>query len=369
MKKKSKLPKLAKLPKVRVPKFTGRRADDKAVAADEKFTQALRTLPRITNETVAEHREEVLSSARKYIYPLSHSKHRVIVITSTLLVLAIVVFFAYCGLALYKFQSHSAFLYGVTRVIPFPVAKAGSSWVSYESYLFELRHSVHYYQTQQHEDFSTPAGRQHLKKLEQDSLNQAINDAYVKQLARQHHISVSSHDVDAELALVRSQNRLGSNDQVFKSVLSEFWGWTVDDFRQELKQQLLAEKVATALDTADTGRAQAALEQLDNGADFGKLAKQVSDDAATKSHGGDYGTTITESNHDLAPQVVEALFSLKPGQHSGIINTGYSLEIDKVTSRSGDKIKAAHIVFNLKSINTYIQPLHKSEPPHEYIKL
>ena len=57
--KKPKLPKAPlKLPFKRPPK-----------TAEEKVTDALSNVPRITNETVAEHREEVLSSARKYIYP------------------------------------------------------------------------------------------------------------------------------------------------------------------------------------------------------------------------------------------------------------------------------------------------------------
>src|ERR1039458_1937006 len=42
---------------------------------EEKVSDALSNVPRITNETVIDHREEALSSARKYIYPLQHSKH------------------------------------------------------------------------------------------------------------------------------------------------------------------------------------------------------------------------------------------------------------------------------------------------------
>src|ERR1035438_10531489 len=81
-------------------------------------------VPRITNETVATHREDVLKSARKYIYPLQHSKHRIILITSSIIIVFIVAFFSYCTLALYKFQSYSTFLYKVTQVIPFPVARS-----------------------------------------------------------------------------------------------------------------------------------------------------------------------------------------------------------------------------------------------------
>jgi hypothetical protein len=337
--------------------------------ADEKLVEALQNLPRITNETVAEHREEVLSSARKYIYPLSHSKHRVIVITSTLLVLAIIAFLSYCIIALYKTQSTGTFTYGVTQVIPFPVAKAGNSWVSYESYLFELRHTMHYYETQQHEDFGTDSGKKHLTELKRQALSQVINDAYTKQLAKQQKVSVGMAEVNDEVALVRSQNRLGSNDQVFRSVLNEFWGWTASDFERELRQQLLAQKVVAKLNTTADVKAQSALTALKGGADFAALAKQVSEDPSTKANGGDYGISIDKSNRDIAPQVSNALFKLPVGKYSDVINAGYGLEIVKVLSVDGNKVHGAHIAFNFEPIGKYIKPLSDKNPPHRYIKV
>jgi hypothetical protein len=376
-----------KRPKLKAPRFKGfkrtnLRVSPKAIAripgkiklrnrpdADEKLVQALQNLPRITNETVAEHREEVISGARKYIVPLSHSKRRIIVITSALLVLAIIGFFVYCVSALYKFQSTSTFTYGVTQVIPFPVAKAGGSWVSYESYLFELRHTIHYYETQQHEDFGTKSGEQHLAQLKKQALAQVINDAYTKQLAKQNHIGVNTAEVNDAVALVRSQNRLGSNDQVFRSVLSEFWGWTVDDFQRELRQQLLTQKVTAKLNTSAQDRANSALKSLNSGVDFATLAKQVSDDPSTKENGGDYGASIDKSNRDIAPQVANELFSLAPGKYSGIINAGYGLEIVKVISLDGDKVHGAHMVFNFEPIGKFIKPIEAKHPAHRYIKI
>jgi hypothetical protein len=337
--------------------------------ADEKLVQALQNLPRITNETVAEHREEVLSGARKYIVPLSHSKRRIIIITSALLSLAIVGFLSWTVLALYKFQSIGSFTYGVTQVMPLPVAKAGGSWVSYESYLFELRHTVHYYETQQHEDFSTKFGKEHLKQLKQQALAQVINDAYTKQLAKQQHVSVSIAEVNDEVALVRSQNRLGSNDQVFRSVLSEFWGWTTSDFQRELRQQFLTQKVTAKLNADADKRADSAIKALNGGTDFATLAKQVSEDPSTKANGGDYGISIDQTNRDIAPAVANQLFNLAPGKYSGIINAGYGLEIVKVTSLDGKKVRAAHILFNFKPIGTYIKPVEAKHQPHRFIKV
>src|SRR3990167_7028712 len=83
---------------------------------DEPLT--LENVPRITSESIA--------------------KHRVVVITSIISAVAIIAFAVYTSLALYKFYQHNTFLYRVTQVVPFPIAKAGSSFVEYENYLIEL---------------------------------------------------------------------------------------------------------------------------------------------------------------------------------------------------------------------------------------
>lgn len=327
------------------------------------------SVPRITNESVAAHREEVLGSARKYIYPLRHSRHRVVKISITLFVLAIVSFFVGCVLALYKFQSTSTFMYSVTRIVPFPVAKVGKDYVSYDDYLFELRHYMHYYQSQQNVSFSSEDGKRQLASFKQRSMSQVITQAYVKKLADKLHLSVSNKEVNDQVALVRSQNRLGASDEVFRNVLREFWGWSVSDFKRELKSELLEQKVVAALDTDTKARANDALAKLNKGEDFEKLAEHVSDDAATREDGGEYGFTIDRSSRDIAPQAVEALYKLTKGQHTGIIDAGYFLEIDKLLDQKGTKLQAAHMTFNYKDISVYTKPLEKSAPTHYYLHL
>lgn len=336
---------------------------------EERVMEALSDVPRITNETVAEHREEVLGSARKYIYPLQHSKRRIVAISAWLLVAALVFFLVYCGLALYKFQSTDGFIYDVTRVIPFPVAKAGNSWVSYESYLFELRRNLHYYETQQKINFSDPAEKGELDHRKELAMDRVVSDAYVKKLAVQHHVKVSDKEVNDEVALLKQQNRLGSSDKMFATVLQEFWGWSIDDFKRELKQQLLQQKVVATLDTGTNDRAAAALKQIQGGVDFATVAAQTSDDPGTKTNGGQYSGLIDPDDRDVPPQVSQALFKLQAGQTSGIINTGYTLEIVKVLDKQGNKVHAAHIQFNYQDISNYTKPLQDKNAPHRYIKV
>ena len=335
---------------------------------EKSLEEAIHDIPRITNETVAEHREEVLSSARKYIYPLQHSMHRIVVVSAAIFIALGIAFFVYCVLSLYRFNSTSTFVYRVTQVLPFPVAKAGPNFVSYENYLFELRHYVHYYQNQQKVDFTSTSGQQQLAAFRKVALESVINDSYVKDLAEKHKITVTNQELNNEIELLRSQNRLGSSDAVFQDVLKEFWGWSLNDFKRELKSQILAQKVVSVLDTGTHSRAQNVLNQLNNGGDFAALAKQFSEDPGTKDSGGDYGAAIDKTNRDLSPKTVDALLKLEPGQTSGIIETPLGLEILKVREKNGNSVRASHVYFAFKNINTYLDPIKEQKKPHNFIR-
>jgi len=323
-------------------------------------------VPQITTETIAEHREQVLSGARKYIYPLQHSKHKIIYITTSIVAAAIIGLAVYCSIGLYRLYQYNTFIYRITQVVPFPIARVGNSFVDYENYLFELRHYVHYYQSQLQLNFSGE-GQQQLINFRRQALQDSINNTFIKILAAKNGVSVSGKEINARISEVREQNRLGSNNKVFSDVLRDYWGWSVNDFKRALQEQILSEKVVAKLDKADTARASAALAQLKAGADFQALAKQVSDDSATKANGGDYGFSITKSNPNVPPQVIEALFNLKAGQTSGIINAGQTLEIVQVIQNDGTNVTARHISFNLQPVSVYINAIKKQYAVHEYV--
>lgn len=321
---------------------------------------------RITNDTVAAHREEVLSSARKYIYPLQHSKHKVVMITTSIIVAAIVIFMSYSVVALYKLDSTSSFLYRMTQVVPFPVAKAGSRFVSYENYLFELRHYMYFYVHQQKLDFGTEAGQQQLEDYKKRALEKVINDAYVKQLASQHKISVSSQEVDNQITILRRQNRLGGSEQAYEDALRQNFGWTASDFKRVIRQQLLEQKVVSALDTATHEQANKALADIQAGKPFDQVAAEAVQSGSNVTAG--VYESVDSASRDLSPITTDALFKLQPGETSDIINTGYSLQILKNLETGADgKIKAAYINFEFKDINSYINDLKDKEKARQFI--
>lgn len=341
--------------------------ENRLVRKEEKQDAAI---PKITSENVAEHREDILSGARKYIYPLQHSKHRIVLLSTTLFLTAIMIFSVLSVLLLYRFQTTSGFMYQVTRVIPFPIARTGSTFIAYENYLFELGHYIHYYENQQQLSFESEAGQAQLESYKQRAIDKVVNDAYIKAIAKERDISVSEQEVDEQIRIAREQNRLGSNDEVFEDVLKEFWNWSVSDFRRSLKSEILEQKVIRSLDPDTEKRATDALARISAGENFADVAKEVSDDLGTRDGGGEFGL-VNKSNRNVSQQTVDTLFKLGDGQTSGIsivpYGTGYALAIIKNLETKNNEIKGAHMIFRLKDLNEILNDRKESQPYRLYM--
>lgn len=326
-------------------------------------------LPRITNETLAETREEVLKGARKFVYPLQHSKHRIVILSSLLALVVLLSFLAYSTWALYFQKNTSTLMYRVTQVIPFPVAKVGSSFISYEDYMFEIRQYVHYFENQEKLDFSQPENKQQLESQRKEALDRTIKKFYVKKLAKTNNVVVSDEEVNKEVELYQSQNRLGSDEQVLKDVLKDYYGWTINDFKRQLTSRILSEKLIDKLDTSARERANLALGEVKAGSDFAAVADKYTDDANTKGKGGVIPFLIDEQDRNVPSQMTKQLFALQPGQYSDIFSVGYGLEIVKNLENKDGKIKAAYILFNYKNIENFINAEKEKTPATIYLKL
>lgn len=174
-------------------------------------------------------------------------------------------------------------------------------------------------------------------------LRALVDEAIVAQLARVKGIKADPQRVDA--LLTQEEMRAGSPKRLDERLAQE--GRTREQLRAELAKQALAEQVLESdvrvtdaeakayydqhqdefnygemikgrmilLDTRENAEAVASV--LDEpGADFAGLARALSVDPGTKEQGGDMGWIERD---DYAPEITEAAFKLKPGQHTGII--------------------------------------------------
>ncbi len=333
------------------------------IAAEKAKTFAVGEEPktetpdRVTSETMAKHRKEVLSTSKRFIYPLTHSKYKVAIISAALFLMAVLLVFGTTALMLYRYQRTDDFAYRISQIVPFPVARVDGDFVSYEDYLFEVRQNTHFYTTQDNINFDDEEGKAILANIKSEALQRVKEDAIARKLAKQNNITVSSEEVTVQIGLIREQGGIGESDEALENTLNEYYNWSLDDFESVIELQILKQKLISVLDADATNRIEAVQAELAGGAKFGDLAIERSEDLFSKDNGGKLGS-ISRSNTDFPPVFVDASFALEKDQVSEIVTTTVGLHIIKhggVDTENEEQIKIAHILIQFKDIGELLR--------------
>lgn len=91
-------------------------------------------------------------------------------------------------------------------------------------------------------------------------------------------------------------------------------------------------------------KAEALEDSLKHGANFAELAKKYSQDPGSASDGGDLGWA---NRGQFVPEFEHALYALKPGEISGIVETQFGYHIIQLLQRRGDMAHARHILIKI----------------------
>lgn len=98
--------------------------------------------PKTEREKVEERREEVLAHGRKFKYPLQYAKHRLMINTVIVALVALILMVVAGWAMLFKFQDTGDMIYRVTQVLPIPVAEVEGTKVRYSDYLMIYRSNL-----------------------------------------------------------------------------------------------------------------------------------------------------------------------------------------------------------------------------------
>ncbi|MES1207240.1 MAG: peptidylprolyl isomerase, partial [Pseudomonadota bacterium] len=208
--------------------------------------------------------------------------------------------------------------------------------------------------------------------LRREVLDRLIDDELIVQQAAELKLSISNEQVDASIEEIKKQNNL-NDDQLREALRGQ--GMTMAAYRADLKRQLLRFRVlniavgskvnisddevrayyerhmkdgtnvqvrashvfisipegADAQVVAEKqAQAQKILERAKAGEDFAKLARESSDDAATRADGGDLGYF----GKDMLPKPIEELvFAMQVGDIRGPIRADRGFHVIKLVDR------------------------------------
>ncbi len=336
----------------------------------KSFKKGSKTPPtKITNETIAEHREQILAGGRKFKYPVQYSKHKILINAIIVSVVALVLFSVWSFVMLYRNQATSDFFYSMTKVLPVPVANVNGENVSYQDYLRYVRSDIFYMQNQSKVDLASDDGKSELEHHKRKELDNVEKIAYARQLARGKNITVSGQEIDTALNDSLKANKNGatmSQHDYESNVLKQYFGWTIDEYRAVLADRILEKKVSFAVDTSAKDKINTVKQRLDKGDDFASVVREMSDDDVTRENGGGMSASIDDLDSNSYISMVR---KLEPGQISGIIEGVDAYYIVKLDSKTDTKVDFLLIKVSLTKFDNDFKSLVKSGKVKEYITI
>lgn len=321
---------------------------------------------RITNETVAEHREQILAGGRKFKYPVQYSKHKLLINTAIIAVVTVVLGSILLWYQLYVAQSTSNITYRITQLLPLPVATIDGQSVRYSNYLMKYRSSIHFLEAQDNFNLGTEDGKRQAAFVSRQQLDTAIKDAYVEKIAKEKDISVSSEEVSQFIENDLESKKV-SQRAFERTVLDDYYGWSLGEYRSVVKMSLLKRKVSFAIDDVAKKEANDILSQLRKGTKFATVAKKSSDDAATKANGGEAGTVTLDSPDPDG--IIEALDGVNEGKFTSLIQGRDGYYIAKLDDRSTKSIRYSIIKIDLTKFDAQFEKVKDSDKTEEFIDI
>ena len=321
----------------------------------------------ITDDTIAEHREKILAGGRKFKYPLQYSKHKILINTVLIVIVALVTFAIWLWAMLYRTQATGDFYYSATQILPLSVANVDGQDVPYSDYLRRIRADIYYYENQESRSFNTADGQRELSYHKRQDLNAAERTAYAVKLAQSHNLTVLDAEVDA---VIKAQRTADNSDKTtFERMLKTYYNWTLGEYRATIRSQLLEQKVAFAIDATAKDKITKVEQRLKDGEDFATVAKDTSNDPLAKETGG----AVTARVGDLDSNgLIAAARKLQPGEISSVISgrnssSGYCYFIVRLNSKTDNETKYSVIQVNLTQFNSDFAKLQQQGKIREYI--
>lgn len=324
---------------------------------------------RITNETVAEHRERILAGGRRFKYPMQYARHRLVITTILVTIGALILISLVGWWQLYPAQNTSTFFYRITRVLPLPVANVDGEPVLYSDYLMYYNSSAHYLQQSEQVNFQTKDGKQQNSYIKRKTLDIAIANAYAKKLAEGLHITVSDERVDKVTQDARNTSTGRISQETYDASALSILGWTPDEYKKDARSKLLLQDVSFTIDSTAKQKEEKAAELIKApGADFSAIAAQLGGAGNGKVTAGTSGLVpLTNQDGGLAT----AAAKLQVGQVSSVIRTtaGDGYYFVKLLDRNTTQVNYQFLRIPLTEFTTRLTALKKAGKVHEYISV
>ncbi len=237
------------------------------------------------------------------------------------------------GWKVYKVKAESANVRRILTVYPLPAVLMPQDIILVRDYLHKLKFIRHFAE-------KTKKPLPPDNELRAQLIDTMIETQLLLHATKQYNARVTKSDIDAAYKKVADSN---GGPQEIQKLLTDLYNMKESEFRALIRDELLRDKVrqevlvqvhAQHILMSDEKKAKEVLEQLKKEPNkFEELAKQQSQDTATREKGGDLGFI---NRGIMAPAFEEVAFKLKKGEMTQeLVKSDFGYHIIRVVERKG----------------------------------
>ena len=309
----------------------------------------------ITQQNIEESRDEILSKGKKFRYPFQYSKHRLVIITILISIVAVVLFGLFGWFQLYKAQT--------TSDVMFRFAK-----VNYSDYLMLYRSSVKSIERQQGKMDDSEDSKRMKEYYKRQALSDAENSSYAMAKLEELGQKVTDEEIDAVIRDHKIIDGEERSDAAFEGIIRDNFGLNMGEYRRMISLSLAKKKYSEIIDTRAIALAEDIEKTLKTEKDWSKINQKYKENDIFSFESL---SEMVDSNNLDSGRAAMATSLAKVGDVSGRFTSksGDGFYFVRLTAREEKKVKYDSIWVRFTKLDEVLDKIRAEDKVEEYIEL
>lgn len=322
--------------------------------------------PKTERERVEERRDEVLARGRKFKYPMQYAKHRLVISTVLIAMVAIALMIVAGWAMLYKFQDTGDMIYRVTQIFPVPVAKVEGANVRYSDYLMIYRSNLMTAE-QQGGQLGDSADAEAVREgYKQAALRAAVEYTFALKLGKELGIVVTDEEVDAEFEEHRKVGGVDRSEEGLLKILRDNFGMNKSEYRRMLYLSIMKAKVSQAVDTDAQKAAEAVAEKL---AENGNDLRAAAQDLGMEANYQETGRLVDNMNVDSGRSAMAMKLEIGQVSDKFLSSNGDGYYYVKLNDKTSSEVNYSSLKIDFTKFNEMVAELYEDGDVDVYITI
>lgn len=324
---------------------------------------------RITNDTVAEHREQILAEGKRFKYPMQYARHK-LVINAVLITLATLILFAtVVWWQLYRSHNSNTFFYRIAQTALLPAGSIDGEMIYLKDYLLNYRISEYYLGKYEQVKIDSEDGQLQLEYKKRSALDIAIANAYARKVIRDKNIIIKDTDVEESIAVLRSTANGTVSKEASETSSKQILGIDSSDLRSLIHDSIMRSRAAFSVDSDAKQLAEAVGLEVSGKKDIDlkKVAEKYANENEDRIGYGVTGFINIASN--FGGMKVSDVAQNEVGVVSNVIksSTDDGYYYVQVLEKKDGKVNFAYVQIKLATFDEQIRQLRSADKIKEYI--